>query len=234
VNIKIEKFEGPLSLLLKLIEQEELDITKISLASIADEYVELVKSSKVIDPEEIADFLVIAARLLYLKSKALLPYLYVEEDEEDANELEQQLRLYKEFLDATKVVEKMLGSKKFMYVREFNRKVILNKIKSFSPPKNLKQEDLKNVFEEFLTRMKPPEKLKEQVMERKISLEEKILSIQKILLNKIRVSFTKIMNEAESKSEIIVSFLAMLELMRQREVMLTQNEMFGEIIIEKC
>lgn len=234
MNIKIEKFEGPLSLLLKLIEQEELDITKISLASIADEYVELVKSSKVIDPEEIADFLVIAARLLYLKSKALLPYLYVEEDEEDANELEQQLRLYKEFLDATKVVEKMLGSKKFMYVREFNRKVILNKIKSFSPPKNLKQEDLKNVFEEFLTRMKPPEKLKEQVMERKISLEEKILSIQKILLNKIRVSFTKIMNEAESKSEIIVSFLAMLELMRQREVMLTQNEMFGEIIIEKC
>ena len=115
VNFKLEKFEGPLSLLLKLIEQEELDITQVSLANVADQYVNYIRQSDHINPDEVADFLVVAAKLLLIKSRALLPYLYPEE-EEDIEELQQQLRMYQEFVKASKGINLMLGKKKFMLV----------------------------------------------------------------------------------------------------------------------
>src|SRR3989339_84496 len=145
MKIKIEKFEGPLSLLLKMIEQEELDITEINLAGIADQYIEYIKNNNNISPDNMADFLVIAAKLLFIKSKALLPYIYAEE-EEDLEDLEKQLKMYKEFLEAAKKIEKMLGKKKFMFAREFNRKVALANTHSFSPPKKLQISDILEIF----------------------------------------------------------------------------------------
>lgn len=233
-EVKIEKFEGPLGLLLKIIEKEEMDITEISLAGIADEFVNYIRSSDVneIDPEEMADFLVIAAKLLLIKSKALLPYLLPEE-EEDIEELEQQLRMYKEFVEAATKIEKMLGKKKFMFAREFNRKVVLANAETFSPPKKLVATDMALVFEGLLTRLQPAEKMETGTIEEEINIEEKIGSIKELLLKRIKVSFNKVMSQAKNKTEIIVSFLAMLEMMRQREVHLTQDEMFGDIIINK-
>lgn len=232
-EVKIEKFEGPLGLLLKIIEKEEMDITEICLANIADEFVNYIRSSdaREIDPEEMADFLVIAAKLLLIKSKALLPYLLPEE-EEDIEELEQQLKMYKEFVDAAGKIEKMLGKKKFMFAREFNRKVILNNVNSFSPPKKLEARDMALVFEGLLDRLKPAEKLEEGTVEDEINIEEKIFNIKEMIVKKIKVSFNKVMAEAKNKTEIIVSFLAVLEMMRQREVHLHQEEMFGDIIIK--
>ena len=96
MNFKIDKFEGPLGLLLQLIEKEEMDITEISLAKIADQYIEYIRSYKGIGPEEMADFLVVAAKLLLIKSRALLPFLKGEAEEE-IQEFEHQLRMYKEF-----------------------------------------------------------------------------------------------------------------------------------------
>ena len=167
LEIKTEKFQGPLSLLLELIEKEELDITEVSLAKIADQYVNYIKESGDINPDDIADFLVMAAKLLYIKSKALLPYLYSDEDEE-VGELEQQLKMYKELI------------------------------------------------------------------EYKISIEDKILSIQQALMNKIKISFNKILYNSKSKTEIIVSFLAMLELVKQRDIAVKQEGLFREIIINKA
>ena len=138
VNFKLEQFNGPLDLLLKLIEKEELDITQISLAKITDQYIEYIKSTSYIKPEDMADFLVMAARLLLIKSKALFPYLQFGEEDEDVEELERQLKMYKEFIEATKKIEVMIGKKKFMFMREFNRKYILNNlVNNFSPPKSL-------------------------------------------------------------------------------------------------
>ncbi len=231
MNIKIEKFEGPLGLLLRLIEKEEMDVTEISLATVADQFIAYIKHVK-ISPEELADFLVVAARLLLAKSRALLPYLYPEEDEE-IEDLERQLKMYKEFLEAAKKVEKLLSAKKFMFVREFNRKAVLTNVNSFTPPQKLKKEELREVFAGLLERLRPPEKMKEEVLEAKISIEDKILFIQQLVINKIKNSLTKIFGRAANKTEIIVSFLAALELMRQREVVLFQETMFGEIFIEK-
>lgn len=232
MKIKLEKFEGPLSLLLKLIEKEEMDVTQISLANIADQYVEYIRASSNINPDEMADFLVVAARLLLIKSKALLPFLYPEEEQE-IEELEQQLKMYKEFVEASKNIEKMLGKKKFMFAREFNRKVILSNVNLFAPPKNLKAADMLMIFNDLLGRIKPSEKLEEETLEHKINIEDKILHIQQLLTERIKFSFNKVLASAKNKTEIIVSFLAILELEKQRNLVIDQGELFSEILISK-
>ncbi len=232
MTVKLEKFEGPLALMLKLIEKEEMDITQISLAKIADEYVSFIRNSETIQPENMADFLVIAAKLLLIKSKALLPYLYPEEKEE-MEDLEQRLRMYKEFLVVTEKIEERLGKKKFMFPREFNRKVVMANTKYFSPPKALEMDDMTAVFKGLLTRLKPQEKLKEKKLEKKISIEDKILTIQDMIRKRIKFSFNRVMDNAKNKTEIIVSFLAALELMRQRELRMDQESLFGEIRLER-
>ncbi len=232
LNFKIEKFEGPLSLLLQIIEKEEMDITQISLAKIADQYVDYIKNSNQINPDEMADFLVVAARLLLIKSKALLPYLYPEEEQE-IEELEQQLKMYKEFIEAAKRIDKIIGNKKFMFAREFNRKAILASANLFSPPKNLTAKELASTFKELLTYIQPAEKLEEETLDYKINIEDKILTIQQMLLDRIKVSFNKVLAGAKSKTEVIVSFLAMLELIKQRDISVKQNDLFEEITINK-
>ncbi|PLX20590.1 hypothetical protein C0584_05095 [Candidatus Parcubacteria bacterium] len=232
MKIKLEKFEGPLSLLLKLIEKEELDITQISLSKIADQFVEHIRSTSVIVPEDLADFLLVAARLLLIKSKAMLPYLYPEEEAE-IEDLEKQLRIYKRFLDATKKVESILGKKKFMFAREFNRKAAIGDRATFSPPKDLKKEEMKEVFKVLLMRIKPPEKLGNDKIEIKVSIDDKISFIRNTIKSRMKLSFTKLLTEAKTKTEKIVSFLAMLELIKQREIVADQNSLFSEINLNK-
>jgi len=236
-NIKTDKFEGPLGLLLKLIEKEEMDITKVSLAKIADQYISYIKSSPKINPESMADFLVIASKLLLIKSKALLPYLCPEEDEE-IEEFALQLKMYKEFLEATKSVESMIKAKKFMFIREFNKKTSLSlagaDLNLFSPPKKLVKNDLRLVFREIINNIKPPEeKLQEKELESQISIDDKILELQKLLISKLKISFSKILRNTKSKTEVIVSFLAMLELIKQREVRAEQYGLFKEIVLNR-
>jgi segregation and condensation protein A len=102
-----------LGLLLSLIDGEEMDITEINLAKIADDYVNRIRLAENIDPNELADFLVVAAKLLFIKSKALLPYLYTKEDEEEVSDLERQLRMYKEFALASEKIKDMIAFKTF-------------------------------------------------------------------------------------------------------------------------
>lgn len=231
LQFKTEKFQGPLGLLLELIEKEELDITEVSLAKIADQYIDYIKESGVINPDEMADFLVIATKLLYIKSKALLPYLYSDGDEE-IEELEGQLKMYKEFIEAMKGIEALIGRKRFMFAREFDKKAILANLKIFSPPAKLTRASLAIVFKDLISQIKPEEeKLEEEKLERKINIEDKILAIQEALLKKIRINFSKILEKAESKTEIIVSFLAILELIKQRDIMVKQEGLFDEIVI---
>jgi segregation and condensation protein A len=232
IKFKLEKFEGPLSLLLKLIEQEEMDITQISMAKVVDQFVEYIRRARYINPDEMADFLVVAARLLLIKSRALLPYLYPEEEEEIEG-LEQQLRMYKEFLQAAGIINQILGRKKFMFAREFNRQAILSSANFFAPPKSLNKQDLQSAFSELTGRLQPPEKLIEETLDHKVNIEDKIISIQQMLINRIKFSFNKIFGQTKNKTEIIVSFLAVLELTKQQEIVVRQDGLFDDIEIKK-
>lgn len=233
IEINLEKFQGPLGVLLRLIEQEELDITEIALAKIADEYLAYVEKSENIGPEEMADFLVMAARLLYIKSKALLPYLVTAEEEEEITELENQLKMYKEFVEASAKISALVGAKKFLF-----SPVIINKNfrrpkkekPSFIDPAGITQVLLHDRFEELLDRLnKKAEPLDESSLVGKISIDERIDYIRDVLAKKIRFSFSNFLKTAKSKTEIIVNFLAVLELAKQRELTFEQDDLFSEI-----
>jgi segregation and condensation protein A len=232
INFKIDKFEGPLGLLVELIEKEEMDITEISLAKIADQYIEYIRRAREIEPEEMADFLVVAAKLLLIKSRALLPFLKAEAEEE-IKEFEDQLRMYKEFLEAAKKIEAIIGQKRFSFSREFNRQAILANANIFSPPKKLCSKDLHSLFNEIIKNIRPVEVLEEKRLEKTFNIEDKILAIQQILLNQIKISFNHILAGAQCKTEVIVSFLALLELIKQKNIVVAQNGLFSEIEINK-
>ncbi len=233
VHIKLEQFEGPLALLVKLIDQSELDITQVSLARVADQYIAHLKTLTDLDPEEMADFLVVASRLLLVKAKALLPYLLPEE-EEAIEDLEEQLRMYKEFLEATKHLEEMVAQKRFMFGRSFNRKALIANLGVFAPPPKLRAPDLARIFEEIIKAIAPAVKpLPERTLVKAVSIEEKIFLITKTLTEKLRARFSSFFSQSAPKVEIIVSFLAMLELMKQRTIQAEQGELFSEIEIAK-
>lgn len=229
--IKLQQFEGPLALLVKLIDEAKLDITQLSLAKVADQYISHLKALAAINPEEVADFLVVASRLLLIKAKALLPYLLPEE-ERQIEDFEKQLRMYKEFLEASKQIEKMVAGKKFMFAREFNRKALLSNLKMFAPPLGLTKGKMADIFRDILGHLAPLiEPLQESILQMSISLEEKIKMIETAVIAKIRSRFSEIIAKAESKVEVIVSFLAMLELMKQRTINADQSGLFEEIEI---
>lgn len=232
LHFKIDKFEGPLGLLLQLIEAEEMDITEICLAKIADQYIDYIRSLKQIEPGEMADFLVVAAKLLLIKSRALLPFLKGEAEQE-IKEFEDQLRMYQEFLDAAKKLEAIIGQKRFSFAREFNRASVLANTSIFYPPKKLKINDLFNLLKEIIGSIKPLELLEEESLAKTVKIEDKILAIQQSLIDRIKISFNYILVGERSKTDIIVSFLALLELIKQRNVLVRQAGLFEEIEISK-
>ncbi len=227
-NIELEYFEGPLDLLLKLIEGQELDITQISLAKVADQFIEYVNGSEEMNPEEVADFLVIASKLLLIKSKALLPALEI--DDEEASELEQQLKIYKEYYEASKVIESLIQRKHFTFAREKPIRVFTPK---FSPPAGLRLKDLGLIFQEVLKRLEPIVNLPKDIIQKTITITEKINQIKNYILEKVSFSFRKLLNNGSTKTEVIVSFLAMLELVKQKTISVSQSEMFEEIEIRR-
>ena len=227
-EIRIEKFQGPLDLLLQLIEREELDITEVSLSKVTDQYIELLEKLPEMPPEELADFLVVAARLLHIKSRMLLPLLAWEKEEE-GGDLESRLRMYKEYVEAAKKVHAMLLERRHTYVREKPPVSALG----FAPPKDFTAEKMAELFREVLRRLVPVVKPPEGVIEKTVSIHEKIRHIQDLLAKAERISFKSLLENAETRAEIIVSFLALLELVKQRHVAVKQDSHFADIHLEK-
>lgn len=236
IDFQTEKFQGPLGLLLQLIESEEMDITEIALAAIADQYVDYVERAENIDPEEIADFLVIAARLLYIKSKALLPYLSTDEEESEIGDLERQLKMYKEFIEASAKVSALIGRNQPLFAPVFNKggRRGFEAVPSFNPPGRIKSADLETVWRQLLLRLKKQEKkLPEARLEPKVSIDERISHIRGLLAEQLSLSFQRLLEKAQTKVEVIVNILAVLELVKQRELVFEQEDLFSEIRVLK-
>ncbi len=226
---KLEKFEGPLDLLLQLIESADLDICEISLSQVADQFMKYLEKVEQKSPEELADFLVVAAKLLLIKSRVLLPQLHLEE-ESDALELEKQLKIYKEYFEAAKKIAEIIGRKKFMFARE---KIPLDREVVFSPPPHLGMEKLRRIFLEIIKEIEPIVKLPKKSLLRTISIKEKIENIRQKIIAGLKLNFKDLIAGAKDRTEIIVTFLGLLELVKQRAVSVKQEGEFGEIILEK-
>ncbi|RJQ33323.1 hypothetical protein C4566_03745 [Candidatus Parcubacteria bacterium] len=229
-QINLEQFQGPLDLLLQLIEKNKLQITEISLAKVTDQYLEYINDSENLAAEEVADFLLIASKLIYLKSKYLLPDFVVEE--EDGVDLEKQLKIYRQYYEASKLINKMfVDKKKISYRRTTIYKPDLSG--EFVPPKNLTAEAMIRAFENVLSRIKRIVELPKVVMARAMSIREKINHIQEILKSSNNINFRDLIKEKNNRTEVIVSFLAMLELVKQKEIIVIQETIFGELHINK-
>jgi len=224
-TFSVEQFEGPLDLLLKLIEDEKLDITTISLAKVTDQYLEFVENEEVLPPDEVADFLVVAAKLIYVKSKYLLPSLDLAE--EDGQDLEEQLKIYREYHIAGKTLMKLIGKKRFSYARSVPWKLPVTK--KFSPPPQLTVDDMMNVFQQTLGKLDMIAKLPKIILKTTISIKEKIQALRDAI-QRGALHFHRLYDPA-NKQDAIISFLALLELVKLRHVRVQQDTIFSEITV---
>ena len=223
-------FEGPLDLLLELIEKEKLDITEVSLAQVANQFLEYLETAQGISPENLADFLLIGGKLILIKSKAILPMLELEkEEEEDIEELKARLREYQRFKEISKEI-KALATRREMF---FSKQSYSGMRMVFCPPKNITILDLQEALENVLNKLPKAENLAKRTMKDIVSIKDKIKHIKESLTKRIEMTFTEATSGTKDKIEVIITFLAMLELVRKSMVTIEQNDMDGDITIKK-
>lgn len=227
MNITLSQFTGPYDLLLALVGEKKLNISEVSLSQVTEQFLAYLDTLEERRAEELADFLLVAARLLLLKSKMLLPQL--RPDEEEGPGLEEQLRLYKRFVEASREINRRwMSVKKAAFRIEPARPPA-----EFSLPSNAGLEDLRAAMIQLISRLAPPKPLPETSIDRAVSMKEKIDAIRRLLSGRKRFSFHDLLSDARNKTEVIVSFLAILELLKQRNIFLRQEESFSDIVVER-
>lgn len=238
VELRITGFEGPLELLLQLIEENALDISEVSLLQVTDQYLARLEAlgeghgaDKV---ESLADFIVIGARLMVLKSRALLPSdaVDVDEEEEDVGrELVQMLEEYQRYREAVSVLRTIDSSG----LRAFpTRSVTATKRRApQSLPDSLTLDLLSRLVHEALARAAARKPKQEVELQREpITVEQRVSDLRARLRPGTRLSFRRWIADAETRIEVIVTFLAILELYKSHAIEMQQDESYGDILVE--
>ncbi len=228
-KVKLDVFEGPLDLLLHLIKDSKLDIQTIKLSEITGQYLEYINSVDLLNMENAAEFLEVAATLIEIKSKKLLPREEeeVQEEEDPETLLKRRLEEYKLFKDAAEALKEIEDVNKFY--KAPNKEAGDYRIV-------LKQMNIENLIKAFSTllvkaQQSSPEQ-NERTLERdRFTVEEKIFEIKSLLLNVDKLSFNSLVSDDFSRSEIINLFLALLELLKRQYIKVTQSEIYGDIEI---
>lgn len=232
-QVSLDKFSGPLDLLLSLIEEKKMAIGEIVLSQVTDQFLEYLK--KVQEDEYyqrvLANFLVVASRLILIKSRTLLPNLVLSQEEEgDIKDLEERLKAYQQI----KIWGRELGKWTKNRTSYFGRDSYLNMPVVFYPPQNISADDLYKIYESFLKTLPQIEKLEEKNLQRVITLEQKIQELRARITMAVEASFADISRGVKTKIDVILSFLAVLMLCRTKVLELSQNEIFGDIKIKQC
>lgn len=231
-RVTLDVFEGPLDLLLRLIEREELDISRISLTLVADQYLAYVAQLSETSAANLADFLVVAAKLLLIKSRALLPKMEEEEQEEDKDEvgeeLEHQLREYKRFKEAAKALRQI----EERGLKAYPRIAAPVQLQQRLEPGSVTLADLVEACKRALEAHPVAQPVDRVVAPIVVHIADCIKTITELLHRHRRLRFSTLVRRARSRLEIIVSFLALLELLKQQRLVAVQERAFGEIYIE--
>lgn len=225
--ISIQGYSGPLDVLLRLVELRELDITTLSLANVADEFLEFTRGLDRVDAEELSHFIVIAARLIQIKSFALLPAREqprAEEIEADAEELADRLREYQ----AIKATAQSLRQREDTGLRSFSPIAPVS-APAAPRPRGGDTNDLVAALRRVVAsalRAAPVERVERE----KFSIGDKIADLRGRCADGERIRFGEIL-QGRSRGEIVATFLAVLELLRLDEIDARQHEQFGDIVI---
>ena len=229
-KIKVEVFEGPMDVLMHLIDKNQIDIYDIPIAVITEQYLEYLQALESFNIEVASEFLVMAATLLQIKSRMLLPKPpKIEEDEEDLTDPRQELvnRLieYKQFKQVSAILEEMAenrGKYFFREKQEFSSDIPL--------PEGLTIDDLLVAFAAvWESQLKEP--VQTFVAREEVTMQDKMQDIIYLLRSSHRLTFAETLIRSGGKSEIVASFLALLELIRLKRVAISQEKNFGEIYI---
>ncbi len=233
LDFKIQDFEGPLDLLLHLIKEAKMDIMNIEIEEITRQYVEFLEQQEKMNLEVSSEYLVLAAELIEIKSKMLLPNHVEEDQEEEADpreELVNRLLEYQAYKDITRVLQE----------KELLRRDIYTKI-----PENIQNyvedgseihsdvtlDDLIEAFQKYYQRKVDSRPLKTKVTMNEISISSRRYKIKKLLKSKKRVSFFELL-PIVTKEYVVATFLAILEMAKSHEIRITQNDAFDDIICE--
>ncbi|HWV99440.1 MAG TPA: segregation/condensation protein A [Candidatus Acidoferrum sp.] len=232
-KVKFEVFEGPLDLLLYLIKKEEVDIYEVNLTLLATQFIEYIETMRLLDLEVAGEFLVMAATLMYIKSRELLPVdQQVQTEGEDEGEdprweLIRQLVEYKKFKDAAAQLAVLEARQEDVFPRVPGR---LEFEAEKAPGGEASIFDLLNAVNAVLQRLnKRPDQ--RDIFEDKWSVSEKIEQLMQVVRELERVKFSELFAGVTSRSEVVVTFLALLELIRLKQLTAVQPEAFGEIEI---
>lgn len=229
--VKARNFEGPLDLLLELIEEHKLSISEISLATISDEYIHYLEIIGVHNRESLSQFISVAATLMLIKSRTLLPELALTEEEEgNIDELEQRLRAYAEIKEASKKIESL-----FLVSPLFHTKHNPIMVPVFTPDNIVTKELLRECIITILHELPKQDILPEAKVKRTLDIKDIIENLVERVRNQMKIPFSSLISDkevSERKSLIVVHFLALLELMKFGNISVGQTEEFGEIMIE--
>jgi segregation and condensation protein A len=227
-TIKTKDFEGPLDLLLDLIEKHKFFINDVSLAKVTDDFIEHIKQYENLPMGESAHFILIASTLLLIKSRSLLPQLNLTEEEQvDIHDLERRLKIYKRIKEASAHVAKLFGDKVIFPQQARKIEPVFVPSPEFTLQKALLS------LQDLIKRLPKKEILPKHVVEKVISLEEMIGNLTVRIQSQLKMSFKDFAGEHKSdRLNFIVSFLAMLELVKQGIVNVTQESSFGDIQME--
>ena len=234
INFKINEFEGPLDLLLHLIKENKMDIMNIEIEKITEQYISYLNEQEKMNLEIASEYLVMASELIELKSKLLLPNPKVEETEEEQvdprEELVNRLLEYQAYKEITKVLKEKEELRKEIYTKSpENIKNYIEEDTKLSSDITL--DDLVEAFKKYLERKKESKPLKTKVTTNEISVSSRRLEIKSILKKKPRVSFFELF-PVLNKEYIVATFLAILEMAKNKELKITQEKNFDDIICE--
>jgi len=227
--IKVKEFEGPLDLLLQLIEKNKLHISEVSLGKVADEYLGYLEKSEMIAKKDLADFLIIGSTLMLIKSISLLPTLErTEEETASIEELERRLKIYQRFKELGEGIKKKYNQDRLYFRTEKKDLRII-----FAPARDISIENLNEGIKRVLTNLPKVEKIPEVVIKKVISLEATMKKLTNRIQSNLRLKFSEFVGEDKTeKVNVIVSFLGLLELVHQGIMTVKQENLFTDIDME--
>ncbi len=234
MNFKINEFEGPLDLLLHLIKENKMDIMNIEIERITEQYIKYLDEQEKMNLEIASEYLVLASELIELKSKLLLPNPKVETEEgeeiDPREDLVNRLLEYQAYKEITKVLKEKEELRKEIYTKSpENIKNYVDENTKLSSDITL--DDLVEAFKKYLERKKESKPLKTKVTTNEISVSSRRLEIKSILRSKPKVSFFELF-PVLNKEYVVATFLAILEMAKNKELKITQDKNFDDIICE--
>ena len=230
----IDDFEGPLDLLLHLIKEKKMDLLNIKIEVIIDEYLKFINKMEEMNLNIASSYLVMASELIEMKSKLLIPRALENDEEEEEDPKEQlinKLIEYQKYKDLTEDFKELENERRMIYTR------LPENLKEFSDTgtvinnSDVSLDDLLNAFQKFLERKKLEQQLNTKITRKEMSIEERSISIRNILIKKKRVNFLELF-DVLNKEYVVVTFLAILEMAKQNEIKISQEDKYGDIICE--